>query len=110
MNKTKVTTVFGPDTRFELNPAPPVPFRAVLEDEFERLNARLLRERLADTATARLGGELRRAANEAAGLAWATAYPLLFFPALFEEKVRAAARRIARQEIIRAETRELIAA
>lgn len=109
MNR-KVNTEFGPETRFEVRPVPPAPFRAVLEDEFERLNARLLRERLADTRTARLGGELRRAANEAAGLAWATAFPLLFFPALFEEKVRAALKRAARQEVIRIETRELVAA
>ena len=110
MNKTIVATSFGPETRFEVNPAPATPFRAVLEDEFERLNAKLLRERLADGDTTRLGGELRRAANEAAGLAWATAYPLLFFPVLFEEKVRTAAQRVARQEMIRAETRELVAA
>lgn len=110
MNKTKVPTTFGPETRFEVNPAPAVPFRAVLEDEFERLNAKLLRERFADAKTARLGGELRRAANEAAGLAWATAFPLLFFPALFEEKVRGALKRVARQEAIRVETRELVAA
>jgi hypothetical protein len=110
MNRNKVPTTFGPETRFEVKPVPPVPFRAVLESEFERLNARLLRERLTDRATARLGSELRRAANEAAGLAWATAFPLLFFPALFEEKVRAAMLRMARQEAIRTETRELIAA
>jgi len=107
---TKVPTTFGPETRFEVNPAPAAPFRAVLENEFERLNAKLLRERLADARTARLGGELRRAANEAAGLAWATAFPLLFFPALFEEKVRVAEKRVARQEMIRVETRELVAA
>lgn len=107
---TRVNTEFGPETRFEVRPVPPAPFRVVLEDEFERLNARLLRERLEDARTARLGSELRRAANEAAGLAWATAYPLLFFPALFEEKVRAALRRVARQETIRMETRELVAA
>lgn len=93
-----------------MNPAPPAPFRAVLEDEFERLHAKLLRERLTDRAVAKLGGELRRAANEAAGLAWATAFPLLFFPALFEEKVRLALKRAARQETIRIETRELVAA
>ena len=109
MNK-RVPTTFGPETRFEVNPAPAAPFRAVLEDEFERLNAKLLRERLADERTARLGGELRRAANEAAGLAWATAFPLLFFPALFEEKIRVALKRVARQEMIRGETRELVAA
>ena len=105
MNKNKIDTVFGPETRFEVNPAPAAPFRAVLEDEFERLNTRLLRERLADHNTARLGGELRRAANEAAGLAWATAFPLLFFPALFDEKVRTALKRTLRQEMIRMETR-----
>jgi hypothetical protein len=87
-----------------------VPFRAVQENEFERLNARLLRERLTDAQTTRLGGELRRAANEAAGLAWATAFPLLFFTALFEEKVRGALKRATRQEMIRVETRELVAA
>jgi hypothetical protein len=110
MTKRTVPTVFGPDTRFELNPAPPVPFRAVLEDEFERLTAKLLRERLARTETARLGGELRRAANEAAALAWVTPFPLLFFPALFDEKVLTATRRAARQAVIKLETRELIAA
>jgi len=110
MNKTRVPTTFGPETRFEVNPAPAAPFRAVLEDEFERLNAKLLRERLADENTARLGGELRRAANEAGGLAWATAFPLLFFPGLFEEKIRLALKRAARQEAIHMETRDLVAA
>jgi len=110
MNANRVPTVFGPDTRFEVNPIPPAPFRAVLENEFERLNNRLLRERLANAETATLGIELRRAANEAAGLAWATAYPLLFFPSLFEEKVAMAKRRVRRQRTILAETHELIAA
>ena len=110
MNPNRVPTTFEPETRFAVNPTPPAPFRAVLEDEFERLNTSLLRERLTDRGLAGLSGELRRAANEAAGLAWATGFPLLFFPVLFEEKVRAAARREARQLAIRAETRELIAA
>jgi hypothetical protein len=110
MKRKRVPTEFGPETRFELNPVLPVPFRAVLENEFERLNNRLLRERLTDANTATLGAELRRAANEAAGLAWNTAYPLLFFPALFEEKVLVALRRARRQQTILAETRELIAA
>ena len=106
----RVPTTFGPETRFELNPAPAVPFRAVLETEFERLNVKLLRERLAEGETAPPGGELRRAANEAAALAWATAFPLLFFPALFEEKLGAAVQRVARQAMIRNKTRELLAA
>ena len=93
-----------------LNPAPAAPFRAVLEHNYERLNAKLLRERLADEETAALGMELRRAANEAAALAWATAFPLLFFPALFEEKVVAAGQRAARQAEIRSRTYERVAA
>jgi len=107
---TRVPTVFGPETRFEVNPVPAAPFRAFMENEFERLNNRLLRERLADAKTATLAGELRRAANEAAGLAWDTAYPLLFFPALFEEKVRQAVHRVTKQQEILADTRQLIAA
>lgn len=110
MNRNRVPTEFGPETRFVVNPVPPAPFRAVLENEFERLNNRLLRERLADVPTATVASELRRAANEAAGLAWATAHPLLFFPALFEEKVRQTLRRVRKQQAILAETRELIAA
>lgn len=110
MNRRKVPTEFGMETRFEVNPVPLAPFRALMETEFERLNSRLLHEQLAGARTALLAGELRRAANEAAGLAWATAYPLLFFPALFEEKVRQTARRVARQEAILEETRELVAA
>lgn len=110
MNGNRIPTEFGPETRFEVNPMPPAPFRALMESEFERLNNRLLRERLAEAKTATLAGELRRAANEAAGLAWATAYPLLFFPALFEEKVRQTFRRVTKQQAILAQTRELIAA
>jgi hypothetical protein len=106
----RVPTTFAPEIRFEVNATPPAPFRAMLESEFERLTGRLLRERLADGVSARLGGELRRAANEAAALAWGTAFPLLFFPALFEEKVRTALSRLARQAAVRAETRDLLAA
>lgn len=109
-NTLRVPTTFGPETRFVLNPAPPVPFRAVLEDEFERLATRLLREQTAAAASVSLGVELRRAANEAGALAWMTPFPLLFFPELLEEKIRAAAARLKRQEIIRYETRELLAA
>jgi hypothetical protein len=110
MNRTRVPTEFGPEARFEVNPVPPAPFRAVLENEFERLNDRLLRERLADPVSEGLGVELRRAANEAAGLAWVTAYPLLVFPALFEEKADLALHRTARQRQIFKETRRLLAA
>ena len=50
----------------------------------------------------------RRAANEAAALAWITAYPLLVFPALFDEKADMAISRAERQEEIRERSRELL--
>jgi hypothetical protein len=98
MNKNKkfVPTEFGPETRFEVQPATPVPFRAVQETEFERLKAKLLAEQLFE-ATPELKAPLRRAANDAAALAWATVFPLLVFPALFAEKTEAAVLRAERQ-------------
>jgi hypothetical protein len=120
-NKTRVRAETGPETRFELRPAftlrgspatedgPPALFRATRETEFERLKTRLLAEQLAG-ATPELNTPLRRAANEAAALAWVTFYPLLVFPVLFEEKTAAAARQSRRQARIYATSRELLAA
>jgi hypothetical protein len=51
---------------------------------------------------------LRRAANEAAALAWFTPFPLLFFPALLEEKARAALRQGARQRCVRNRSETLL--
>ena len=109
-NKNRVATRFAPETRFELRPAPPAPFRANLESNFEQLKNRLLAERLADDERPELNAPLRRAANEAAALAWVTRYPLLVFPALFEEKTVAAVRQAERQARIYANSRELVAA
>jgi len=109
-NKNRVATRFAPETRFELRPAPPAPFRANLESNFEQLKNRLLAERLADDERPELNAPLRRAANEAAALAWVTRYPLLVFPALFEEKTAAAVRQAERQARIYANSRELVAA
>ena len=108
--ETRVPTRFGPETRFEVRPAPPAPFRAAQETEFERLKSRLLREHLAGAPAPELYSPLRRAANEAAALAWATVVPLLVFPVLFEEKIEAALRQAARQACIRERSRELLAA
>jgi hypothetical protein len=109
-NKTKVPTEFGPETRFELQPAPPAPFRATQESEFEQLKSRLLAKQLAETPAQELNPVLRRAANEAAALAWATIYPLLVFPALFEEKTALAVHQVERQARVYANSRELLAA
>jgi hypothetical protein len=106
----RVPTKFGPDVGFEVAPSPPSPFRAKNEAEFERLKAQLLAERLEGGWNLRLASHLRRAANEAAALAWVTRYPLLVFPTLFEEKAEAALFRAERQEQIRQRSRELLAA
>jgi len=110
MNKkqTRVAARFVPETRFELQPGPPAPFRATQENEFERLKNRLLTLQLADLVKPELNAPLRRAANEAAALAWVTLYPLLVFPALFEEKAAAAVRQTERQARIYETSRELL--
>jgi hypothetical protein len=105
--KTQLPARFAPETRFEVRPNPPPPFRAVQENEFERLKTRLLAKQLVQ-ATPEFNAPLRRAANEAAALAWVTLYPLLVFPVLFEEKTRAAARQAERQARIYADSLELV--
>lgn len=112
MNKKKiqVPAEFAPETRFELRPNPVAPFRATQEDEFERLKNRLLAQQLSRTTGVKFNAPLRRAANEAAALAWATVFPLLVFPVLFEEKTEVALRRAERQARIFVNSRELIAA
>jgi hypothetical protein len=107
-NKTFVPTEFGPETRFELRASPPAPFRATQETEFERLKNQLLAQQLV-AATPELNNPLRRAANDAAALAWATVFPLLVFPVLFEEKTQAALRQAERQARIFESSRELLA-
>lgn len=108
MNKNtkrfNVPTAFAPETRFEIRPNP---FLAARENEFERLKARLLGEQLREAKT-ELNAPLRRAANEAAAIAWATVYPLLVFPALFEEKTAAAVLQVERQARILNKSREIV--
>ena len=110
MNKNykQLATRFAPDTRFEVKPAPPAPFRATQEIKFEQLKDQLLLERLDQALDPQLNSHLRRAANEAAALAWVTRYPLLLFPALFEEKVKSAKRRAHKQQLVRARSAELL--
>jgi hypothetical protein len=104
----QVITEFEPETRFEVGAIAPVPPRGALETELEQLKARLLEPLLNTAADPAQGEPLRRAANEAAGLAWFTPFPLLFFPALLEEKVNAAQRQQARQRRIIRQTEALV--
>jgi hypothetical protein len=105
----RVPAEFGPETRFEVRPVPPAPFRAVQESHFEQLKTALVRERLEELWSPELSAHVRRAANEAAALAWITPYPLLVFPTLFEERAEAAVLVANRQDQIRRRSRELFA-
>jgi hypothetical protein len=78
----------------------------VQENRLERLKNALLFERLGDET--RYNTYVRRAANEAAALAWVTPYPLLVFPALFEEKADLALAQAVRQEQVLERSRELL--
>jgi hypothetical protein len=109
-NYRKLATRFEPETRFEVKPIPPAAFRALEETELERLKNRLLRERLARGEGGDLNVRLRRAANEAAALAWDSRFPLLVFPMLFDEIAHTASVQARRQACIRERSRELLAA
>ena len=85
MNRYKLKTRFEPDTRFEFEPLPTATFRAAQEDELEKLKETLLTQALNYAAEGAYYAPLRRAANDAAALAWTTPFPLLVLPALFEE-------------------------
>src|SRR5262245_437263 len=109
MNKQNryVQIDFAPEERFAVMPVAAAPFRVAEFDGLEQLKNRLLRQLLSETTEAELCSPLRGAANDAASLAWATGYPLLFFPTLLEEKAQAARRQAGRQRHIRRRTRAL---
>jgi hypothetical protein len=105
----RVPTEFAPETGFDVEPVPAA-LRAEHEVRFEELKNELLIERLEEAGDAEVTTHLRRAALEAAALAWVTPYPLLVFPVLFEEKAKAASTRRKRQRQIRERSRALLAA
>ena len=108
-NHRRVPTEFGPEARFEITPVPPAPFRAVQESLFERLKNQLVTERLEEIWRPELSNHVRRAANEAAALAWVTPYPLLVFPSLFQEKAESAVLIAERQGQVRDRRPEFLA-
>ena len=69
--------------------------------ELELLKHRLVLRFLDETPQPEFHVVVIRAAAEAASLAWLTPFPLLVFPGLFEEQVRAAWERGVRQEQVR---------
>lgn len=105
----KVRLRYERPTRFEVTPVPAAaPFRGTLE--LDVLKARLLRELLTGTPDTELYPQLRRAANEAAAVAWMTPFPLLVFPTLLDEKAREARRRQDHQQAVLARSRRLVKA
>jgi len=97
----------SPPTRQQ--PRLAAPFEAecqsVQPTELERLKERLLDELLAQTVERpELNPAYHRAAKDAVSLAWVTPFPLLFLPALLEEKAAEARQRTARQESVRKRT------
>ena len=79
-----------------------------LKQAFAGLQDTLVNETLNDTETLALHAPVKQAANEAAGLAWTTAFPLLVFPTLFQEKVDRARLQQERAERIKARTADLL--
>ena len=111
MNAQNQETTAAPALwQFALVPEPPAAFARTAENELERLKNRLLRQALAGVVTPALTAPIRRAANEAAALAWLEPHPLLVFTTLFEEKVAAAKRRAHKQALIRARSEGMLAA
>ena len=71
----------------------------------ECLKRQLLNEQIQLRPDERYYPWLRNAADEAASIAWTTAFPLLFLPALLEEKFEIAAEQAERQADIQKRSR-----
>ena len=97
---------FDEGDEFEL---PPRFEKQELETRFNGLKDELLGELLDGTETLDLHPRLKQAANEAAGIAWTTEFPLLVFPALLDELAKRERSRQNRQRQILAKTEHLIA-
>lgn len=107
MRKRRLKLRYEPGNRFEVRPAPAAPFPGTEETELERLKAKLL-GRLLDAAEAPLYAPYRRAANDAAAVAWTTCYPLLVFPELLAEKAQEARARDEHQRAVLARSRRIM--
>jgi hypothetical protein len=103
MNR-KLNAYFDPETEFEAEVLRGEP----LKQAFAGLQETLVTETLDETQTLALHAPVKQAANEAAGLAWTTAFPLLVFPTLFEEKLDGVRKRQNRAERIKAQTAHLL--
>lgn len=108
MNTFNTTDRIARPYRFEATIAPTAPFRGTAANPLDSLKEQLLAAELRRTPTPTVTPLLRRAADEAAALAWLTPYPLLILPALLEEKATAARVTAKRQARIRHRSSELL--
>lgn len=103
----KATKVeFAEDGGFELRPK--FDGKRRLRERFATLQNELLAEELGAAQNLLLHRRLKQAANEAAGVAWTTEFPLLVFPALFDEFTSRERLREERQQRILARTETLL--
>lgn len=86
---------------FEEAPLLLTPQRGAREVQLDQLKEQLLEPVLNSIQSAAVVRELRKAANEAAAMAWFTASPILVLPTLLEEKIRSALQWCERQERLR---------
>lgn len=77
-------------------------------DPLETLKSRLLAEQMHSVRDVELAARLRRAADESASLAWATAYPLLTLPELLREKTSQAQIQFEQQRRIQSRGRSSV--
>jgi hypothetical protein len=101
----KINTYFEP---FEEEFETPLLTGEPLKESFAELHVTLVTEALGATETLALHEPMKQAANEAAGLAWTTPFPLLVFPTLFTEKLDGAKRQVERARRIKAKSADLL--
>ena len=107
MNKRNVDLRFDPKVRFGVTSSQTAWSQSTVS-ALERLKGRLLEERLRECPDSIVHRYLRRAAEEAASLAWITPWPLLVLPVLLAEKFDQACRQAQRQREIRNRSRAIM--
>ena len=109
LKSVNVAAEFGPGTRFKSSQVPAGGHRSSRTAVLEELKQRLFHEKARTTSDEVDLAYLRRAAEEAAALAWATPYPLLVLPELFAEKAAEARFQSERQREIRERSQGIVA-
>lgn len=107
-NNRKLRTRFEAETRFKLKPVVAETPPAAQAAAFTKLKDRLVRQLLEQAPAGNQNEFLRQVVTEAEALAWATTFPVLFFPELVEEKAVNARAWLERQEKIRARSQALV--